>query len=98
MNYFAAFSLLAMYYASVSSLYLMFYWVLTFVRFKARPHRDSFLALGMAVFALWQSAQAGDSTGGYVLLFFACLFVTGAIMVAGAVVNKARTQIPANSQ
>ena len=74
----------------------MGYWLVTFTRFKAKPHLDSLLALGAMAVALWQGAQIGDCPVGYGLLFAACIFVTGAIMVAESVATKAKAQAAVN--
>ena len=92
MEIFAATTTLAQGYVGLCAVYLVGYWLVSFMRCKAKPHRDSLFALGGAALALWQAKQLGGGTAGYMLLFFAGLFATGALMVAQAVASKARVQ------
>ena len=51
MEIFAATTTLAQWYVGLCAVYLVGYWLVSFMRCKAKPHRDSLFALGGAALA-----------------------------------------------
>ena len=92
MEIFAATTTLAQWYVVLCVVYLVGYWLVTALKHKAKPHQDSFFALGGAGLSLWSAMQVGGGAAGYTLLFFAAVFATGALMVAQSVATRARKQ------
>ena len=92
----AALSFIAQWYVSVGAVYLVGSWLLTYMRFKVKPHRDSLLSIGVAAVALWVAKQRVDDPMVYGLLFLASIAATAAIMVAGSVASKAKARAAIN--
>ena len=92
----AALSISVQWYVSVGAVYLVGCWLLTYMKFKAKPHRDSLLSIGVAAVALQVAKQMRDDPMVYGLLFLAGIAATAAIMVAGSVASKAKARAAIN--